>query len=272
MAAPPPRRNDVENGYSNLEVVQTSDLPEATYHDNGLQVVDNSHSPYTDQKGQPVPVASYYGTETKPSWVEADPNSLPTARQEAGFAPEPVPPYYNPDSSLPQTPAPTICGIRRRTFWIIAGIVGLVVIAAAVGGGVGGALSNRSSAESANQTSPGNSTNPGSGSSSNNTTPVAIQDAGIAALGWVDTNGVSHYRVYHQPVNQSSLWESKWSSDSQIWLPTNITSSSTEPAKRGSPLVAISGYPHANSSFFDMVCGIPPFPSGPTLYSLHRSN
>ena len=38
-----------------------------------------------------------------------------------------------------------ICGLRRRTFWILLGVVCLIVIAAAVGGGVGGALSNKHS-------------------------------------------------------------------------------------------------------------------------------
>lgn len=39
----------------------------------------------------------------------------------------------------------TICGLRKRTFWIVV-VVAIVIIAAAVGGGVGGALgSNKSS-------------------------------------------------------------------------------------------------------------------------------
>lgn len=39
-----------------------------------------------------------------------------------------------------------ICGLRRRTFWIVLAAASVIVIGAAVGGGVGGALSNRSSA------------------------------------------------------------------------------------------------------------------------------
>lgn len=38
----------------------------------------------------------------------------------------------------------TICGLRKRTFWILVGVA-LVVTAAAVGGGVGGALASQSS-------------------------------------------------------------------------------------------------------------------------------
>ncbi|KAF2177865.1 hypothetical protein K469DRAFT_719336 [Zopfia rhizophila CBS 207.26] len=39
----------------------------------------------------------------------------------------------------------TICGLKRKTFWIVAAIVTLLVIGAAVGGGVGGALSQKNS-------------------------------------------------------------------------------------------------------------------------------
>jgi hypothetical protein len=49
-----------------------------------------------------------------------------------------------------------ICGLRKKTFWILLGVA-LVVIAAAVGGGVGGALASRSSSESSKSTNGSNS-------------------------------------------------------------------------------------------------------------------
>lgn len=54
------------------------------------------------------------------------------------------------------TPAQTICGLRKRTFWILLGVA-LVVVAAAVGGGVGGALASRSSNDATTSSSGSNS-------------------------------------------------------------------------------------------------------------------
>lgn len=277
MAAPLPRANGADSSYSNLEVVPST--IENTYDASTLQV---DHSAYPHQKFQPVPVTSYVGAEPKP-WIEHDPSSPPTARDGDGYAPEAVPAYYRPpgagpselhDSALPAVPPPTICGIRRKKFWIIAGVIGLLVIAAAVGGGVGGALSNKSSSESAQQSGSGanngnsgsntgsgsgsgSGTGSGSGSGSGDTTPIAVQDLSIAAIGWESTTGVKQYRVYHQPANQSNLFESKWDSDEKRWQLSQITQSTTEPVKRGSPLMAVVGYPHGNSTAFKLVCSSP---------------
>jgi hypothetical protein len=40
----------------------------------------------------------------------------------------------------------TICGLRKRTFWIVV-IIAVLVVVSAVGGGVGGALATRKSGE-----------------------------------------------------------------------------------------------------------------------------
>ena len=40
---------------------------------------------------------------------------------------------------------PKIWGVKRKTFWIIVGILLVIIIAGAVGGGVGGALASKSS-------------------------------------------------------------------------------------------------------------------------------
>lgn len=277
MAAPQPHANGADGGYSNLEVVHST--IENTYDASTLQV---DHSAYPHQKFHPVPVTSYVGPEPK-RWLEHDPSSPPTARDGDGYAPEAVPAYYRPpgagpselhDSALPAVPPPTICGIRRKKFWIIAGVIGLLVVAAAVGGGVGGALSNKSSSESAQQSGSGanngnsgsntgsgsgsgSGTGTGTGSGSGDTTPVAVQDLSIAAIGWESTTGVKQYRVYHQPANQSNLFESKWDSDEKRWQLSQITQSTTEPVKRGSPLMAVVGYPHGNSTAFKLVCQSP---------------
>lgn len=80
-------------------------------------------------------------------------------------------PYYSPDpiyatpntgsdtnkiayegTAHEHTPPQTICGLRKRTFWILVGVA-LIVVAAAVGGGVGGALASRSSSNATSSSS-----------------------------------------------------------------------------------------------------------------------
>jgi len=262
-----PHANGPDSSYSNLEVVHSA--PENRYGSDSLQV---DHTSYPHGKFQPVPVTSYTGAEPK-QWIENDPNSPPTAREEGLYAPEAVPAYFRHpgapelhDSPLPAPPPPTICGIRRKKFWILAGVIGLLVVAAAVGGGVGGALSNRSSSGSAQQTegsgnadsNTGSGSGSGTGTGSGSDTPsVAVQDLSIAAIGWESKTGVKQYRVYHQPANQSNLFESKWDSAEKSWQLSQITQSTTEPVKKGSPLMAVVGYPHGNSTAFELVCQVP---------------
>ena len=86
----------------------------------------------------------------------------------AYHSPEPVPaPLHGEDTNkIPyqhaaheQDRSRTICGLRKRTFWI-ALLAAVIIVAAAVGGGVGGALSSKSSSKDA---TPG--PNPGAQSS-----------------------------------------------------------------------------------------------------------
>ena len=84
--------------------------------------------------------------------------------RDYGSAPEVVPPsnleyvpyvdqkQYNdqkqyleseaPRSSSASAPAQKICGLSRRTFWIVV-IAVVVILAAAIGGGVGGGLASK---------------------------------------------------------------------------------------------------------------------------------
>jgi hypothetical protein len=111
----------------------------------------------------------------------------------AANAPE-VFPYYAPQEVYPKGPAPdhdtskvayyddttynaasrqhkTICGLRRRTFWI-ALIVVLIVVAAAVGGGVGGTRS-KSSTNAQSGATPEQSSTTATTPSPTTTTPTA---------------------------------------------------------------------------------------------------
>lgn len=59
--------------------------------------------------------------------------------------------FVHQDVDLPNR---RICGLRRKTFWIVIAVATVVVIGAAVGGGVGGAISNKSSKPSRVSSSP----------------------------------------------------------------------------------------------------------------------
>lgn len=91
-------------------------------------------------------------------------------------SPEPVPSAGTDTNKIAyesaeyERPAPqTVCGLRKRTFWILVGVA-LVVVAAAVGGGVGGALASRPSSDNESQ-------NRSSDSDSNSGSPQSTQSS-----------------------------------------------------------------------------------------------
>lgn len=131
-----------------------------------------------------------------------------------------------------------ICGIPRKRFWIITGVVALVfAIAAGVGGGVGSYLSRS-----------GNSSHITVSVPSNGSTTV-VANMSIASLHWVDLEGIGQYRVYIQPPNETRIMEASWSATStqEQWLVSAITADDAD-IKSGSPLTAVAGYTYANAS------------------------
>lgn len=98
------------------------------------------------------------------------------------YSPEPIPIYPNAPTDThketwqggvqEQDRPRKICGLKKRTFWIVL-IVAIVVVAAAVGGGVGGALASRSSNSSSNTAQAGSQSSSGSASSSSTPTPTS---------------------------------------------------------------------------------------------------
>ncbi|TVY36908.1 hypothetical protein LOCC1_G007445, partial [Lachnellula occidentalis] len=112
----------------------------------------------------------------------------------------------HPDTSIP-TPksAPSrICGLSRRTFWIVLVLLVLVVLGAGIGGGVGGGLSgshkNKSvsatsqssnagvSSTSASLTGSSSSTNPSSTTSTSTRAPLASTTPGSYRIINVESN------------------------------------------------------------------------------------
>lgn len=90
-----------------------------------------------------TPYSHHAGLEVVPQ------SELPDKQKYAYYSQEPVRanPYVD-TSKIHYEPPPyeqpkSICGLRKRTFWILI-VVAIVVVAAAVGGGIGGALAVRS--------------------------------------------------------------------------------------------------------------------------------
>ncbi|CAO2654057.1 Nn.00g107900.m01.CDS01 [Neocucurbitaria sp. VM-36] len=99
------------------------------------------------------------------------------------YSPEPIPAqHYSDDTNKiayqsaadEHAQSRTICGLRKRTFWIIV-IVAILVVAASVGGGVGGALSSRSSGSSSNSNSVSQSQSSAALDASTTPTPTSAE-------------------------------------------------------------------------------------------------
>ncbi|KAK0740347.1 hypothetical protein B0T18DRAFT_417774 [Schizothecium vesticola] len=87
--------------------------------------------------------------DAAPKYVDDVPPKVPPKVEACEDAPSPQ--LWSPESlntsEPPQTPKPerTICGLKRRTFFIVAGIISIILLGAIVGGAVGGTVSKKSS-------------------------------------------------------------------------------------------------------------------------------
>jgi len=115
------------------------------------------------------------------------------------------PPYYEQDlhQQVPSSPTGVsresrICGLKRKTFWIVLVVVLLVVIGAAVGGGVGGSLSSKNSSNNdpAPQTSGSGTATGGLQTSPSTTTPTSSTTSSSSTSTPTPSGDVIEPRVY----------------------------------------------------------------------------
>ncbi|KAL8849392.1 MAG: hypothetical protein Q9221_005630 [Calogaya cf. arnoldii] len=148
------------------------------------------------------------------------------------------------------TPGPRNLSSKRQTF-IRIGIVVLIVIilASAIGGGLGGARIAHQRKESGTLVDPAPGTVP-----TTRLTDVSLpiprepyRNTGLAVLQWTDLNGTFHIRVYSQD-HLNRIRESAWENSTSWRTPwqTNIISDAVKPA---TPLAAAAGYPHADYDY-----------------------
>lgn len=104
-----------------------------------------------------------------------------------------------------------ICGLASRTFWILVTIGVLLVIAAVVGGAVGGTQASKSSTDTTKPTN-------GTAAASN----AGIRpDSNLAAIAWTVTPTRYQYRVYYQD-SDNSIKESAYDSSLGTWKVSKI--------------------------------------------------
>lgn len=122
-----------------------------------------------------------------------------------------------------------ILGLRRTVFFIVAGLVGLLVIGAIIGGAVGGTSGKNKSKLSPASTPPtpvdpaSSSTPPGSTSnnpnSANTTAPSTsklLVDSKLATVNWTDSKNYQHHALFYQN-STGSLTLSLWDSQNKSW-------------------------------------------------------
>ena len=109
--------------------------------DDGLHVVNGRDAPEAVQPGQQVPkeTMSTVSTSTYPQYSSSTQPYLSGERdQEQHGQLLPQSGWSSPGLEKP-TPKSRICGLRRSTFFLTVALLTVIVIAA-VGGGVGGAI------------------------------------------------------------------------------------------------------------------------------------
>ncbi|KAI1414565.1 hypothetical protein F5Y13DRAFT_158804 [Hypoxylon sp. FL1857] len=168
-------------------------------------------------------------------------------------------PFSGPPTSHEQ-PIGRICGLPKRTFYLIlAG--GILVVIGAIAGGVAGGLahtqhytSNHSSDPQNAQDGPdggssGNGDGDGNGNGNSTTTNPNVNVLSISKLSSTnrtDANGNMHRTVFFQDTS-SAIIARRWDSQNKTWTTSNITES-----MRGStsPLNPLPGASMASASCF----------------------
>lgn len=143
----------------------------------------------------------------QPSLEAAQPEKELATQQGAEKPAGDIPAYQDLSSSNRR-----ICGLGRKTFWIVLAVATVVVIGAAVGGGVGGALSNRSSGSASASASASSDVSSSLSTGSQTTTPTTtvLSSVSITTTTQVDP---TQTLLRDCPSSNNSLYEVSFGSD-----------------------------------------------------------
>lgn len=214
--------------------------------------MENHDSPRSRQ----LAAMSYATSPTDYSTLEVDDQRLPELDSSPPIAPNypeavpyiPVHQGAKQAAALPgeSTAQPTLCGLRKRTFWIVT-LTSVLVVAGIIAGTVGGVASTRknqdSSVESPDAT--------GSGAPPENGGPEAtaiLPTTKISSTNFVDAYGNDNYLVAYQ-LNNHAIYLSAWNSSHQQWVVSPLldgtTRDSLDEIREGTAL-SIDVYRHSD--------------------------
>ncbi|KAI1632288.1 hypothetical protein F4809DRAFT_105374 [Biscogniauxia mediterranea] len=136
-----------------------------------------------------------------------------------------------------KTPKATICGLPKRTFYIVLAIA-IIVTAAAIAGGVAGGLTANRSRDSSSSSSSSSS------SGSTDGEQHILTDSKLTATNWTDSDGTVYRTIFFQDA-YASLIARRWDSKGNTWTTDNLTDmyiATTRPidSAAGTPLASAS--------------------------------
>ncbi|KAK1593408.1 uncharacterized protein LY79DRAFT_514200 [Colletotrichum navitas] len=245
----PLNNNAAQGYYSGLEVDERSGHGARWGVEDGAdaRVADQNSLPEVrNHDGQFPEVTHQYGHDYSIMQPVHSMDGSPAATYQNGASYETG--YYAPKDQTPpevvtektdeKKQPSTICGLRKKVFWIILAAVLVIIIGAAVGGGVGGAMSaqnssQQSSSSSGSPSDSGSGSGGGSGSGngggggggggsngdSNNSTTSdmdILPSTNLGALNFTDAYGYVNHLVFYQ-VRSNNLMMASWNSSTKVW-------------------------------------------------------
>lgn len=184
-----------------------------------------------------------------PGAAEQGINVLPQVGANPEDFPEAIPPRGE-DGGRSNTARSRICGMRKKTFWILLAIILLVVIGAAVGGGVGGSLASSDEDDAPDAAN----------SSTTSTTASFLPNTNLAAVNFTQ-NSVEHHLVFFQTPSDG-IYQSAWNSSEKTWAvsPVNLKDSTISRSELFKTPTPMSASYYACSSNVSLFCrGFPRF-------------
>ncbi|KAK2035554.1 hypothetical protein LX32DRAFT_2243 [Colletotrichum zoysiae] len=202
---------------ANARVADQNNLPEVRNHDGQFPEVAHQYG-HDYSMMEPVHSTTYQNGCTSDAgyYAPKDQTSLEVVTEQT-------------DEKIRKQPSGTICGVRKKIFWIVLAVTLIVIIGAAVGGGVGAAMSAQNSSQQPSSSSGGPSDS-GSGSGngsgggdsnggSNNTTASdmdILPSTNLGALNFTDAYGHVNHLVFYQ-LRSNNLMMSSWNSSTKVW-------------------------------------------------------
>lgn len=201
-----------------------SNAPMVVSHEQGYQYSDYPQAAYDYSAYKEAVQRPQYPSETYPEAVNDKAGVMGVG---VGVSGPPPPGYAELDEGNGghgeaghAGRAATICGMRRRNFWIAMGVVVVVVVAAVVGGIVGSGAARRNGPSSDGQEPV--SKPPGTPANSSSSFPAVLTGSKIAASNWTGPDGYGRRAVFFQDTN-NALLARLWDSQNNTWLTHNIS-------------------------------------------------